>query len=104
MQVLGALFIIGLLFGICAGCLADRRMGTLTAIVGIYAVSLASVGFVGVWYGLPVAPYLVPWVAVPAAGSLLGGVMVVLSRPGVLEAALGVRCKPGSAQSLVNAK
>jgi hypothetical protein len=35
---------------------------------------------------------------------LLGGVMVVLSRPGVLEAALGVRCKPGSAQSLVNAK
>jgi hypothetical protein len=89
MQIFGSLFMIGLAVGLAAGALSHRRMGTLTAIVGLYAVSLASVGFVGAWHDLEVIPYLVPWVLIPALGSLTGGGLVVLTRPGVIEALLG---------------
>jgi hypothetical protein len=94
MTWIGNLFCIGLVFGVGAACLAGGRWNGLIAIVGAYAMALATIGFIAVSHNISILPYLVPWVAAPAFGSLVGGSCVTLTRPGVLAALLGVAEQP----------
>jgi hypothetical protein len=85
MHPLAYLFAIGMILGGLAAVVAKDRINAFVAIVGTYGIALSLVGFVAIAQDVRVLPYLVPWVTTPAIGSLLGGVCVVLTRPGVIN-------------------
>jgi hypothetical protein len=90
MAWIGNIFCIGMVFGLGAAALAGGRWNALVAIVGLYAVSLAALGFVAAMFSYSIVPYLVPWVASPAIGSLVGGCCFILTRPGVIADLVGL--------------
>lgn len=89
MAGIGNLFCVGILFGLGAAALAGGRWNALIAIVGVYSVSLAALGFVAVTFDYTIVPDLIPWVSTPALGSMLGGCCFIFTRPGAIARLVG---------------